>query len=134
MIPVFDMMLAHKYEEKRIKKWPMAIEPKLDGVRVACLIRGLDVQFLSRNGKPFPAVNHLKPKILEWRTAIGMEGRDLFLDGEITSGNFNKTVGDVRRKGKDAVDSVFNVFDGLNMVEFENDEPASPYHQPARLA
>ena len=49
LIPTFDCMLAHKFEAKRIKSWPVVAEPKLDGVRVLCFVlQGSEVKFFSR--------------------------------------------------------------------------------------
>ena len=127
MIPVFEVMLAHKFEAKRIKKWPVAVEPKLDGVRVACIahvrktVDGLttkgEVEFLSRNGKPFSAVDHLKEPMLDFLAAAGI-CEDVFLDGEMVAGSFNKTVGDVRRKSVAAADVAFHIFDGMELRAF----------------
>ena len=63
-IPTFDVMLAHKFEPKRIKTWPVGIEPKLDGVRVICLVKDGNASFFSRTGKPFPALDHLGPAVV----------------------------------------------------------------------
>jgi DNA ligase-1 len=41
-IPVFDVMLAQKYEAKRIKSFPVAVEPKRDGVRVVCIANAIE--------------------------------------------------------------------------------------------
>lgn len=53
LIPEFKCMLAHKFEEKRVKKWPIAVEPKLDGVRVLAMAHADGMGFFSRTGKPF---------------------------------------------------------------------------------
>ncbi len=47
---------------------------------------------------------------------------ELVLDGEIVSGSFNKTVGDVRRKSEQASDAVFNVFDLLPASVFATED------------
>ena len=130
-IPVFDVMLAHKFEDKHVKKWPAIAEPKLDGVRVICLVRDGKAQFFSRSGKPFPAVDHLGPKIVKMvqqatRSKTGSSdidpniyvqmfdgGQTIALDGEITTGSFNKSSGDVRRKSEQATDAVYAIFDAV---------------------
>ena len=144
-VPSFDCMLAHKFEEKRIKTWPVAVEPKLDGVRVICLVRDGKAQFFSRSGKPFPAVEHLGDQVVKmvkathkaildrsklvkdeigdlWEYYLGSEAAPaIALDGEIVSGNFNKTVGDVRRKDEAATDAEYHIFDALPYKEFTTD-------------
>ena len=47
---------------------------------------------------------------------------EIVFDGEVVSGSFNKTVGDVRRKEEQAADARFNVFDVLPMSTFCRDD------------
>jgi len=132
-IPTFTVMLAHKYEEKRIKSFPVSVEPKLDGVRVICLMRDGQARFFSRTGKPFPAVEHLEEQVVALARVAAAQYGDklskvygsadnpsLVFDGEITSGNFNKTVGDVRRKSEAATAAAYTVFDVLPYHWFTN--------------
>lgn len=114
MIPTFDCMLAHKYEQKRIKDWPVAVEPKLDGVRVLAFVIGESVTFYSRSGKEFTAFNHLKKHILDMMATNRINERgfgDVVLDGEVVSGSFNNTVSVARRKNVQATDAEFHIFD-----------------------
>jgi DNA ligase-1 len=141
-IPVFDVMLAHKFEEKRIKEWPVAVEPKLDGVRVICLVKDGTAKFFSRTGKPFPAVEHLGDPVAKmiasatanlhtkvptdklrevYSALLGSGTHTIALDGEVVSGNFNKTVGDVRRKDAKAEDAEYHVFDAVPYKLFTGD-------------
>lgn len=137
LIPVFDVMLAHKYEEKRIKSWPVAGEPKHDGVRVIAMVKNGQCEFVSRNGKPFPALDFMRDAVvtmvnnawswqsartdrLTWRLLGDFDGPAVVLDGEMVSGSFNKTSGDVRRKSAQAIDAKFIVFTALPLVPFLN--------------
>jgi DNA ligase-1 len=134
LIPTFDVMLAHKYETKRVKTFPVAVEPKLDGVRVLCIMRNGRAKFFSRTGKPFPAIDHLAADVEETIAAAlddtsrrvtkmhsffvkmlsdGANIPGVVLDGEVVSGSFNKTVGDVRRKEEAALDAEYVIFDAL---------------------
>lgn len=130
-IPVFDVMLAHKFEERHTKKWkwPVAVEPKLDGVRVICLVKDGEAQFFSRTGKPFPAVEHLGAAMVEmvteWAKVKAPNHLSIMrvaFDGEIVSGNFNKTVGDVRRKDEAATDAEYHMFDVMPYDKFTADD------------
>jgi ATP-dependent DNA ligase len=131
-IPSFDVMLAHPFEEKRVKSWPAIAEPKLDGVRVICLVKDGAAQFFSRSGKLFPSVDHLGPKIARmvadatlaaaplppnlaslYSRLLGSGTHSIALDGEIITGGFNKTVGDVRRKSASAADAEYHIFDAV---------------------
>jgi len=114
-IPTFDVQLSHVYEPKRVKSWPVWVETKLDGMRAiaVCNLTARTVEFVSRNGKPINTVPHLAEaiaKALPKYTPTGGEAI-LMLDGEITSGTFNDTVSQVRRKSEAAEDAVFAVFD-----------------------
>lgn len=133
-VRLFDVMLAEKFSPDRVSAWPVAVEPKLDGVRVAAVAEfDKPVAFLSRNGKPFTAVDHLGEAVrtmieradaamsgllrVVWGRFFG--GADtwgtpsLCLDGEVVSGGFAKTVGDVRRKDAPALDAEYHVFDAV---------------------
>lgn len=124
----FNVMLAHKYEQKRIKKFPVRVEPKLDGVRVLCLadlgvgdtlaerIEGGSVAFLSRTGKDFTSFGHLKAPILEMLDNAGLTS--FVFDGEVVSGHFNDTVSAVRSGSENAVDAEFHIFDGMLKEQF----------------
>lgn len=143
LVPSFECMLSHKYEPKRIKKWPVAIEPKLDGLRAICLVKNGEAKFYSRAGKEFTALAHLGPKVVEWvekvRTYLmfqcsayigadgvakpknpqkaaylgwlGHEDVSLALEGEVLTGGFAATTGDVRRKSEEASNAEYHVFD-----------------------
>jgi hypothetical protein len=120
LIPSFDVMLAHKFEEKRVT-YPVAIEPKLDGVRVIALVTTEGAQFLSRSGKVFTSVEHIGSYLAAGLKAL-IEDSDwrggVMVDGEIVSGTFNKTVSEVRKKDVKAIDAIFNIFDLVPLADF----------------
>ena len=118
-IPTFDCMLAHKYEEKRIKKWPVAVEPKLDGVRVLAFVDGSSCRFFSRSGKEFTTFDHLKMPLMKAFRSWGCSDR-VVLDAEVASGSFNKTVSEVRRSSAQATDAKLYIFDILPESLFYN--------------
>lgn len=129
----FDCMLAHKFEAKRIKTWPVAMEPKIDGVRCLIMVRptaaGTDIEFFSRTGKPFTSFGGIKDAL-----RLIVEGRDdiensegFILDCEIDSGSFNETVSQARRKDEEAVDAVARCFDILTFSEWQAGKSNAPY-------
>lgn len=127
-VPVFSCMLAHKFEERIIKRWPVAAEPKLDGVRVLALVNGSGVQFVSRTGKEFTSFDHMKEVVetavndfLASRAKEGFDWSGVVLDGEMVSGNFNETVSSVRKKDVAATDATFHLFELLPMDLFAGD-------------
>lgn len=123
LIPTFDCMLAHKYEEKRVK-FPVVVEPKLDGVRVLAYVPSKykdDVVFYSRSGKEFTTFEHLKPFLAEIFEKAGFTEPHMF-DGEVVTGTFNKTVSEVRRTSEQASDAKYFVFDLLPISAFEGEK------------
>jgi DNA ligase 1 len=130
-VPEFDCMLAKKFEPKRIKEWPVAVQPKLDGVR--CLIRlikGEAPRFFSRNGiEEFANFPIISEELAHLSSTFGPKAV-MWLDGELVSGSFNKTVGDVRRKSQSREDVVFTAFELLSEDAFRglsNDTHADRY-------
>ena len=127
LIPSFDCMLASKYTEKAVKQWPAHIEPKLDGVRVLGVVvqgsNGVDVTFYSRTGREYPALDHMKEALASvtqaYDRALGDGLGSFVFDGEALSGGFNDTVSSVRKKGEQAKDAVFHIFDMLPLSVFE---------------
>ena len=123
-IKTFAVNLAHKYERKRIKSFPVAVETKFDGVRVVTVIELATetVRFFSRTGKEFTSFDHLrKPALIFAYGAMGQQSKTtIVLDGEVVSGSFNKTVSEVRRKDSKAEDAVLLVFEVLSGEEFFN--------------
>lgn len=121
-IKVFAVNLAHKYESKRVKSLPVAVEIKHDGVRVVTVIdlARESVRFFSRTGKEFTSFNHLiKPALDLGYTAMGLKSNAVIvMDGEVVSGSFNKTVSEVRRKDAEATDAILIVFEVLSGDEF----------------
>jgi len=145
LIPTFDCMLAHPFEESRVKTWPQVAEPKLDGVRVLAFVDVSEpsVKFFSRSGKEFTTFDHLKGPLIQlvnnfradlrsgssfadadvsyFSARLGCEEFKLVFDGEITSGSFNNTVSVARKKDEQAVDAIFNIFDILPECLFRKD-------------
>lgn len=121
LIPGFACMLAHKYEPKRIKTFPVAEQPKYDGVRVLVYVdqpNGI-VRFMSRNGKEdFASMPTIANALLVW----GPKGV-YWLDGEIVSGGFNKTVSEVRTKKAVLTDATLMVFEYLLSDELSQGSP-----------
>lgn len=114
LIPKFAVQLSEVYEPKRVTSWPVGFQRKLDGMRAVAVIdpdKGT-VDMVSREGRPIPAIEHIAEEL---KRRIDMfatwDEKPIFLDGEATSGSFNDTVSQVRRKSKKAEDAVFNIFD-----------------------
>lgn len=115
-IPVFEAMLAHPFEEKRLTK-DMAIycQPKLDGMRVlAFTTEDNDIMFVSRNGLPVLTVDYLKPELL--KLANGEQG---VFDGEMLNGDiFNESISNIKRKTAKNETAIYHLFEFLTPQEF----------------
>jgi len=109
----YHCMLAHKFDPARIQRWPVVVEPKLDGVRVLADVDAMKgtVVFRSRANKPFYAFEHLAPSLLAATERLGRLIPIVTFDGEMISGSFLKTVSQARKKSEPALDAVYHVFD-----------------------
>ncbi len=75
--PVFLPMLAKDFEKRKNKvKYPVWVQPKLDGVRCMAYWDGDEVKIISRSGKPYN-VPHLAKDVAD------LLYKDFILDGEI---------------------------------------------------
>lgn len=111
----FNTMLAHKYDPKCIKQWPVYVEPKLDGMRCIARVTSDSVQFLSRNGKPITSIPHLESELLSYFPTTQV----LYIDGELTAGdNFNISISALRKADKQAQNARFHIFDVLYEADF----------------
>lgn len=105
-------MLAHPFNQKKKEiKYPCFVQPKLDGVR--CVTVGDEL--FSRNGNPFPTLNHIKEE-------LKLNTENLILDGELYTDdiNFEKIVGLVKKtkktpeEEKNSLKIYLNVFDYID--------------------
>lgn len=140
VIPTFCVMRAHAFEEKRIKKWPVAVEPKLDGFRYTFIYRNGVGGFFTRSGKPAPSVDHVTKAIVDMANYVFLneakghslrtlllngnpdgpaESMAFILDGEMIAGEFNETSGALRRQGEQATNARFHVFDIMTWNDFD---------------
>jgi DNA ligase-1 len=126
LIPVFQPVLANKYDPKRLEKskndW--YISRKLDGVRCLCLIEPEKklVKFLSRKGKEFNTLNILKEEILK---NIDYFKESVVLDGEIVSikngvEDFTGIMKEIKRKNHTMCNPKYFLFDILKKDDFYN--------------
>ena len=89
-------MLAHSFEKRKHNiTYPAVVQRKFDGVRcLAVLNRDNSVTLMSRKGKEFPHLNHIREDV-----EMNNRNRNLVLDGELYSDTltFQELVGLVRR-------------------------------------
>ncbi len=59
LIPKFDIQLAETYEEGTALKFPLIVEPKLDGMRVLIFFKGGKATAYSRGAKEIPSLQFI---------------------------------------------------------------------------
>jgi ATP-dependent DNA ligase len=141
LIPIFSVMRAHTYEDKLVKKFPVAVEPKLDGNRVSFISRDGSGGFFTRTGKVIASLDHMVPVLLNmlkgWSAETQSVGQNdplntflsklvvcngipsLMLDGEMMSDKgFDDVNGALNRKD-DVHGLSFHIFDVLSWEEFD---------------
>jgi len=136
-VPSFKVQLSHKFEEKRIKSFPVAVETKYDGVRCIAYLSGGTAKLFSRTGK---LLKGDFPKIVEQlnevaKSAVQVYGEEaIVVDGEIMDAvaGFNETVGAVHRKSKNTNVSLF-LFDIMSASDFEQGKCVYTYHARRRV-
>lgn len=155
-LPSFGVMRAHPYEEKRVTQFPVAVEPKLDGMRVTFIAKEGKGAFFTRSGKAIPALQDLAAPLLNAAIAMSqMAGSDHFddhyrdvvtilfdganehptfvLDTEAINGLF-ETSGAMRRKSEKAYDAQLESFDLLPLSGFLGNTPYKvPYEKRREL-
>jgi DNA ligase-1 len=115
LIPVFEVSLAQKFQEKRIKgKEEIAIEPKLDGIRCFAIVDNGSAQLFARSGKI----------ITNFDNTIGEELRKLgdgCYDGELMGEDFTAIMRQAYRKESiDTNGTYLALFDYLPIEEWKS--------------
>lgn len=121
-------MLAQSYDPKRVMSFPVAVENKLDGMRLIAHVHCPSgrVVFTSRSGKELSAFDHMAPALLEMVRGSGRSA--LVFDGEVTAGDsFATTVSHARRTNSQATSAVYTIFDAVPPSVFFNGCASGPY-------
>jgi DNA ligase-1 len=108
-------MLAHSYDDHKNKvKFPLLIQPKLDGIRCLSFMRNGEVVLLSRQRKEFKHLNHIRQALLP----IFKKSPDLVLDGELYRHGmeFQSIISAVKRDEASALTSEieYHIYDNCN--------------------
>jgi len=126
----FPAMLSHKYNGKRkvrADEFPVAVEPKLDGVRCLIILKHCedeedswyDISVYSRAGKPFNSIEHIEDMICDVFGETSWT-EDMVFDGEVFAKDFKTTVSRIKRKKEQFEDAVYTIFDVIPLSEFES--------------
>lgn len=140
LIKSFSVALAHTLKSEFVKgegikiidrvKYPIRVEPKLDGLRCIAVKQAGKVTFHTRNG----TVLETLPKIRSIIEAI--EHDDVVLDGEAMGENWNESASVLmsRKEKKDDGNIFYNVFDAMALSDWINQESNTTYSERCKLA
>ena len=115
LVATFDVALAQKFEEKRLKgKSEVAVEPKLDGIRCFAIVESGEALLYARSGK----------LISNFDATIGTELAKLpegCYDGEIMGEDFIALMRQAYRKENVVTDGTYlSLFDYIPMTEWKS--------------
>ena len=121
LIPTFEVSLAQKFEEKRIKdKSYVFVEPKLDGIRCFAIVKDGEARLFARSGKLISNFNETIGRDL---SGLG----DGCYDGELMGEDFVSLMRQAYRKDDvDVTDTYLALFDYLPLDEWETGIPKTP--------
>lgn len=139
MADKFPAMLSYKFNIRRVKEWPVAVEPKLDGMRCILILKnitddengstGFSIAAYSRIGKMWHSLQHVEDALCDTYAETSWT-EDLVFDGEIFCGDFKTTTSQVKKKTEQAPDAVLTVFDVLPLSEWDEEgESSLEYHE-----
>ncbi|UUV47018.1 DNA ligase [Bacillus phage vB_BanS-Thrax5] len=129
-IPVFDVMLAHEFEEHAHKvTGKFFITLKLDGNRCLAVREGDSVKFFTRKGKPVLDMVELEEQFLKLPSGYVYDGELLASKEDTTSAElFSETQKATRKKGEKR-DLDFHIFDVLPIAEFSEGKSKLTYEK-----
>ena len=135
LIPEFKVALAETVELRDNQltpnmRFPVWVDPKLDGIRCICVKKGGDVRLYTRAGHLIETV----PSIVE--AIKGAHELDFMLDGELMARNWNESQSTVFASVNkvDDTNMVYNVFDAMTWVEWDTQQCQTPYCARMALA
>lgn len=109
-------MLAKDWKKVKEIKYPVIVQPKLDGVRCLLIIdhnfgNWSDVKFLSRSGKEYNTLGHIEQDVREFLEH--QEEMNIILDGEIYSDEltFQENVSAVKALKENSRKLKYHVYD-----------------------
>ena len=119
LVPRFNgCMLAEKWEGRTIK-FPVLVDPKIDGMRCLVVVKDGSASAYTRQGNALPQVQFICDQILKIKT--DSLPADMVFDGELFAGDWGKTL--KLTKTHDDIDRselLYNVFDYLPFKDWEN--------------
>lgn len=108
-------MLATDWKKVKNVKYPVIVQPKLDGVRCLMIVNEPEVTFLSRSGKPYTTLDHIGKTIFDAYADKDLHG-NFILDGEIYSDEltFQEITQAVKKQYPNSLKLHFRCYDIVN--------------------
>ena len=115
LVPKFNgCMLAHKWDGKPIK-FPVRVDPKIDGMRCLIIIQNGEGRAYTREGNSLPQVQFICDQI----AALGHNGR--VFDGELFADTWGKTLTLTKTEHDiDRRELMFYCFDSISIDEWNS--------------
>ena len=137
-IKTFDVALAETLKSDFVKgegikllepvRYPVRVEPKLDGLRCVAIKKDGKVTFFTRNGTELDSM----PKIKEALEEAKID--NIVLDGEGMAADWNESASVMMSKTqKDDSNLVYNVFDAMPLADWVAQECNIPYIERSKL-
>ena len=109
-------------------RYPVRVEPKLDGLRCIAIKRNGKVTFFTRNGTELDSM----PKIKEALEVAKFD--NVVLDGEGMAADWNESASVMMSKTqKDDSNLYYNVFDAMPLADWEEQDCKLPYSERCKL-
>lgn len=110
-------MLAHSYDEYPNKvRFPLLIQPKLDGIRCLAFMRDNSVVLLSRQRKEFKHLDHIRDVL---KKTFFAANHKIILDGELYAHGtkFQSIISAVKRDepSKDTSNIEYHIYDNMQL-------------------
>ena len=118
LVPVFDIMLAAKMDEKYKWKWPCQGEYKMDGTRLISITENGATTYFSRGGRPSDFCNGLfDEELADFEKYVG---EPIVVDGEALGDSFIETLNAKSSDGDEAKKKLrLFAFDWMTLREWK---------------
>lgn len=132
LINTFECQLAETAYDLDALKYPLLLEPKIDGVRALAFVTPDGVTFMSRGGQILSNVDHIGEELMSLLAkSHKMDKLGMVIDGELYNGNLHSTLGVVRssvkKPDRDALEKVrFNAFDAIGINAWKSQQCTLP--------
>lgn len=122
--------------------YPCYVQPKLDGVRSLMVVGTTDdilnIKFLSRTGKEYTTLSHIKADVTRWVTTQDIAPASFILDGQVYSDelSFQEIVAAVKKQRPNSLLLKFRCYDMIDDLDqvdralstrFKVEKIGSPY-------